>query len=297
MTLYEEVRAALRELEFTPRKSRGQNFLIHERVIEAIVRLLDLKPDDELLEIGPGLGFLTRRLLERAGKVRAIEVDAVLVERLRRSALAADSKLQLVHGDILTVPLADWLPKEKIKLAGNLPYSISTPVLFRIFEWRAHFSTLVLMVQKEVADRMASAPGTKEYGSLSVWCQVHGRITEKIAVSPEAFFPRPKVRSTVLKIELFPEPLIAAVELPALQCIVRAAFGQRRKTLGNALSARLKGDRGEIEHFLRAHDIDPRRRGETLSVDEFIKLARAARSESLLATNTDAEVHLKHKQW
>jgi 16S rRNA (adenine1518-N6/adenine1519-N6)-dimethyltransferase len=284
MTLYEEVRAALRELAFSPKKSRGQNFLIHERVIEAIVRLLDLHRSDEVLEIGPGLGFVTRRLLERAGKVRAVEVDAVLVERLRRSELAADSKLELVHGDILTAPLADGLPKGKIKLAGNLPYSISTPVLFRIFEWREHFSTLVLMVQKEVADRMAGAPGTKQYGSLSVWCQVHGRIIEKIPVSPEAFFPRPKVRSTVLKIELFPEPLIGSAEWPALQSLVRAAFGQRRKTLGNALSAWLKGDRGAIEGFLRARGIDPRRRGETLSVDEFIKLARAARNESLLVT-------------
>jgi 16S rRNA (adenine1518-N6/adenine1519-N6)-dimethyltransferase len=140
------------------------------------------------------------------------------------------------------------------------------------------------MVQKEVADRMAGAPGTKQYGSLSVWCQVHGRIIEKIPVSPEAFFPRPKVRSTVLKIELFPEPLIGSAEWPALQSLVRAAFGQRRKTLGNALSAWLKGDRGAIEGFLRARGIDPRRRGETLSVDEFIKLARAARNESLLVT-------------
>ena len=251
-------------------------------MIDAIVRLLDLDPSDEVLEIGAGLGFLTRRLLERAGKVRAVEIDAALVERLRRSDLVADSKLELVHGDILTVPLAVGLPKQKIKLAGNLPYSISTPVLFRIFEWRAHFSTLVLMVQKEVAERMASAPGTKQHGSLSVWCQIHGRITEKIAVSPEAFFPRPKVRSTVLKIELFPEPLIAPDEFPALQGLVRAAFGQRRKTLGNALSAWLHADRGEIERFLGSHDVDPKRRGETLNVDEFIKLARAARERSFL---------------
>jgi 16S rRNA (adenine1518-N6/adenine1519-N6)-dimethyltransferase len=284
MTLYEEVRAALRELEFKPRKSRGQNFLIHERVIDAIVRLLDIDPADEVLEIGPGLGFLTRRLLERAGKVRAVEIDSALVERLRRSELAADSKLQLVHGDIMTVPLAEGFSKQKIKLVGNLPYSISTPVLFRIFEWREHFSTLVLMVQKEVAERMASGPGTKQHGSLSIWCQIHGRITEKISVSPEAFFPRPKVRSTVLKIELFPEPLISPGELPALQGLVRAAFGQRRKTLGNALSAWLQADRGEIERFLGCHDIDPKRRGETLSVEEFIKLARAAHERSFLTT-------------
>jgi 16S rRNA (adenine1518-N6/adenine1519-N6)-dimethyltransferase len=257
-------------------------------VIEAILAMLDLSADDEVLEIGPGLGFLTRGLLARAGKVRAVELDAALVERLRGSELAQNPSLELVHGDILTVPLADWLPPRKIKLAGNLPYSISTPVLFRIFQAREHFSTLVLMVQKEVAERMASAPGTKEYGSLSVWLQVHGRIVEKLTVSPEAFFPRPRVRSSVLKIELFPEPLIASAEWPALEDLVRAAFGQRRKTLGNALSRCLQGDRGEIEKFLRCQDVDPRRRGETLGVGEFIKLARAARMESRLTTQSSS---------
>jgi 16S rRNA (adenine1518-N6/adenine1519-N6)-dimethyltransferase len=97
-----------------------------------------------------------------------------------------------------------------VKVVGNLPYSISTPVLFRLFDWREHFSSLVLMLQKEVADRIVSGPGTKAYGTLSVWCQVHGRIVEKLSVSPEAFFPKPRVRSTILKIELYPEPLIPA---------------------------------------------------------------------------------------
>jgi 16S rRNA (adenine1518-N6/adenine1519-N6)-dimethyltransferase len=284
VTLYEEVRAALGEGQFRPKKRLGQNFLIHERVIDAILRLLDLAPDDEVVEIGPGLGFLTRRLLETAAKVLAVEVDGALVERLRQSPLAADPKLELIQGDILAVPLAAVLPRRKIKLAGNLPYSISTPVLFKIFEWREHFSMLVLMVQKEVADRIAGAPGNKDYGTLSVWCQVHGRITDKVSVSPEAFFPRPKVRSTILKIELFAAPRVALDELAALRRIVRAAFGQRRKILSNALAAVTKRRRDEVEEFLRAQDIDPTRRGETLTVDEFIKLARAAGSQSILGT-------------
>ena len=285
MTLYEEVRAALRETEFRPRKSLGQNFLIHERVIESILRLLDLDANDEVVEIGPGLGFLTRRLLGRAARVYAVEIDPVLIERLRRGELGADSRLQLIYGDILEVPLPEMLPEKKIKLAGNLPYSISTPVLFRIFEWRAHFSTLVLMVQKEVADRIAGRPGSKDYGTLSVWCQVHGRVKEKVSVSPEAFFPRPKVRSTVLKIELYDKPLVADDELAALRGLVRATFGQRRKTLGNQLSNWLKAEPDEIQDFLRSQNVDPQRRGETLGVDEFIKLARAARSQSLLTTD------------
>jgi 16S rRNA (adenine1518-N6/adenine1519-N6)-dimethyltransferase len=273
VTLYEEVRAVLRESAFRPKKSRGQNFLIHENVIEAILRLLDLKQDDGVVEIGPGLGFLTRRLLHRAGKVWAVEVDGTLVERLRQNDWAAAAKFHLIHGDILTVSLDEILPRAKLKLAGNLPYNIATPVLFRIFDWRACFSTLVLMLQKEVADRIIAAPGTRDYGALSVWCQLHGRVTERVSVSPEAFFPRPKVRSTVLKIELFDQPLIDTDDLAALRGLVRAVFGQRRKTLSNNLTAWLKRARLEIDAFLSSCEIDPRRRGETLSVDEFIKLA------------------------
>lgn len=284
MTLYEEVRGLLRETEFRPKKSLGQNFLIHEHVIESILRLLALDGDDGVVEIGPGLGFLTRRLLERAGQVWAVEVDDALVARLRQSGFGADAKLHLIHGDILALPLLEMLPEKKLKLAGNLPYSISTPVLFRIFEWRARFSRLVLMVQKEVADRIAGAPGTKDYGTLSVWCQLHGRVADKVQVSPEAFFPRPKVRSTVLQIELFDQPLIADADLPALRGLVRAAFGQRRKTLSNNLTTWLKGARHDIDDFLRSCDIDPKRRGETLSVDEFVKLASRLSHSSFLPT-------------
>ncbi len=198
MTLYEEVRAALRESKFRPRKSLGQNFLIHERVIDSILRLLDLEADESRRD-RPGLGFLTRRLLEHAANVWAVEVDPRWSSVCARASSRADPKLTLIPRRYFGNFLPELLPERKIKLVGNLPYSIATPVLFRIFEWREHFSALVLMVQKEVADRIVSGPGTKDYGTLSIWCQVHGRIAEKVSVSPEAFFPRPKVRSTVLK--------------------------------------------------------------------------------------------------
>jgi 16S rRNA (adenine1518-N6/adenine1519-N6)-dimethyltransferase len=133
-----------------------------------------------------------------------------------------------------------------------------------------------------VADRIASAPGTKAYGTLSVWCQVHGRVADKVLVSSEAFYPRPKVRSAVLKIELFPEPLVSADTRPALRGLIRSAFGQRRKTLANALTGWLTGDRQQIESFLRAERVDPRRRGETLRVEEFIRVAQAAKRHGML---------------
>lgn len=281
-TLYEETRAALRESDFKPRKRLGQNFLIHERVLEAILDLLALKTKDSVLEIGPGLGFLTRHLVERAGGVWAVEVDPFLIQRLQGSDLAANRKFHLVGGDILKVPLAEILPTGKMKVVGNLPYSISTPALFRVLELREHFSSMVLMVQKEVADRITGGPGTKAYGTLSVWCQIHGQVIDKVQVSPEAFFPRPKVRSTVLKMELYPQLRLAREEMPVLRGLVRAAFGQRRKTLANVMSTWLDSDRDIVEDFLRSQGIDPQRRGETLSVDNFIDLTRSLRSSSLL---------------
>jgi len=281
-TLYQEARAALRDADFAPKKSLGQNFLVHDRVLESILRLVDLSPDDEVLEIGPGLGSLTRRLVERARRVWAVEIDRFLVEKLRGGALGSHPALELIQGDILELPLEKILPDRKIKLVANLPYSISTPVLFRLFELRDHFSFFVLMVQREVAERMASAPGTKSYGALSVWCQVHGRIAGKIAVAPEAFFPRPKVRSMVLKIELHPEPLVSTDEVSVLQGLVRAAFGQRRKTLQNNLATWLKIGREDVDRLLRSRQLDPRRRGETLSIDEFIGLARAVKDRGLI---------------
>jgi len=259
--------------------------LIHEHVIEAILRLLDLQPSDGVVEIGPGLGFLTRQLVDRAQAVWAVEVDDLLAQRLRASELGASSKFHLIYGDVLKVALPELLPNGKLKLVGNLPYSISTEVLFRIFDWREHFSSLVLMLQKEVADRIASGPGAKSYGTLSVWCQVHGRIGEKIHVAPEAFYPRPKVRSTILKIELLPQARVCQENLPALKGLVRAAFGQRRKTLSNAVGSWLMCERDVVDRLLAAHDVDPKRRGETLSVDEFVKLAQAIRVRGLLPTS------------
>ena len=281
-SLYEEVRRALGDSGFRPKKRLGQNFLVHERVIDSIVRLLKVSATDEVMEIGPGLGFLTRRLAEMVAKVWAIEIDPFLVEWLMHVSLGDHPRVQLIHGDILKIGLDDLLPRRKIKLVANLPYSIATEALFRIFDAHEHFSLLVLMVQKEVAERIAGRPGTKSYGTLSVWSQVHGRIVEKVQVSPEAFFPRPKVRSTILSIELFPEPLVSHSEWPHLRGLVRAAFGQRRKTLANALVSWLHQGRDEIEEVLRAEEIEPKQRGETLSVEHFIRLARALERRQLL---------------
>ncbi|HEX9880009.1 MAG TPA: 16S rRNA (adenine(1518)-N(6)/adenine(1519)-N(6))-dimethyltransferase RsmA, partial [Candidatus Binatia bacterium] len=267
------VKAACLELGLKPRKRFGQNFVIQPTVLDAILRFLDLGCDDQVLEIGPGMGFVTRRLVSVARRVWAVEVDPLLVNWLSRGPLGSDPRFTLVHGDILKVDLETILPPRGVKLVANLPYSISTAVLFRVFDQRKHFSTLVLMVQEEVAERMAASPGSKSYGTLSVWCQVHGKILGRQRVSPGNFFPRPKVRSTILKIALHPYPLIHPRYFPALRQLLRASFGQRRKILGNAL-ARSLGKKGpEAAEILRQLGVDPTRRGETLELDEWLHLA------------------------
>ncbi len=277
-SLYQEAQSACHELGFRPRKRLGQHFLIDENVIDATLRLMDLSEDDEILEIGPGLGFLTRRLVAKAKKVWAVEVDPLLVQWLQQSPMGDNSSLSLVHADVLKISLGEILPNRKVKMVGNLPYNISTPVLFRILEEHEHFSHLVFMVQREVAERLAASPGTKSYGTLSIWCQVHGEILAKVRVSRGAFFPQPKVQSTILNIRLRSEPLIPDKYFPFLRDVVRASFGQRRKMLSNALANLLKRERGQIESLLRTEGIDPRRRGETLSVDEMIRLAYSLKS-------------------
>jgi 16S rRNA (adenine1518-N6/adenine1519-N6)-dimethyltransferase len=284
-SLYQEAQQALQELPVRPSKKLGQHFLIHRNVIEGIVKLLQLTPDEEVLEIGPGLGFLTRRLVEQARHVWAVEVDSFLVNWLRKTPWANRPDLCLVQDDILNVDFSVLLPNHKIKLAGNLPYNISTPVLFRLIEERERFSLVVLMLQREVANRIAASPGTKAYGGLSVWWQIHGEILNRMPVSPEAFFPRPKVQSMVLQMRFFSQPLAAAGDLPLLKKVVRAAFGHRRKTLGNAFQELFPGKKRELEQLLRAHAIDPQRRGETFDVGEFIHLAQLLQDEGFRDLN------------
>ena len=281
-SLYQEVQQALQELPVRPSKRLGQHFLIHRNVIDGIVKLLQLTPDEEVLEIGPGLGFLTRRLAEHARHVWAVEVDSFLVNWLRRTPWANHPDLCVVQDDILSVDFGVLLPKHKIKLAGNLPYNISTSVLFRLIEERERFSLVVLMLQREVANRIAASPGTKAYGGLSVWWQIHGEILNRMPVSQEAFFPRPKVQSMVLQMRFFSQPLVPTGDLPLLKKVVRAAFSHRRKTLGNAFQELFPGKKKAVEEFLRARDIDPQRRGETFEVKEFIHLARILREEDFL---------------
>lgn len=253
------------------KKHLGQNFLHERGVVEKIVQAIDPRPGDRIVEIGPGQGALTLPLLDRHGAVTAIEFDRDLLAPLAQAA-QAHGALTLVPADVLEVDftaLADGgMPGEgRIRLVGNLPYNLSSPILFHALDHAAAIRDMHFMLQKEVVDRMAAPPGSKVYGRLSVMLQAYCTVTPLFKVPPGAFRPAPKVDSAVVR--LVPRaPDTIGIEDPArFAAIVRAAFGQRRKTLRNALSG--ETDEATIE----AAGIAPGARAEQLSVPDFVRLA------------------------
>ncbi|MFA5514891.1 MAG: 16S rRNA (adenine(1518)-N(6)/adenine(1519)-N(6))-dimethyltransferase RsmA [Desulfuromonadales bacterium] len=258
-------------MDFRPKKRYGQNFLRDFGIVERILGAAQLSAEDRVLEIGPGLGVLTDRLLERTGGVEVLEVDRELAERLRRRQAA---NLTVHEGDALRLPWASILRSPPYKLVANLPYNISSQVLFKVLDHRPLFSRLVLMFQKEVADRLCAPAGSRDYGILSVFCQLWFDIRRIAQVPPGAFYPPPKVTSTVLLFEPLPAPRVGVADEELFRRVVKGAFAQRRKTLRNTLSG--SGFAPEqVAVALSTAGIDPVRRGETLDLEEFARLAAA----------------------
>lgn len=258
-----------------PKKHYGQHFLHERGVIERIVAAIAPKPGDRLVEIGPGEGALTLPLLSAAGRLTAIELDAELIEPLRARA-AGVGELEIVHADVLKVDFASLAGSTKLRLAGNLPYYVSSPILFHCLAYVDAIADMHFMLQKEVVERMAAAPGSKVYGRLSVMLQLVCKVESLLRVAPGAFQPPPKVDSAVVR--LTPLPSAQRVEpslVPAVEAVVRAAFGQRRKTLANALRGLL-----DAEAILRA-GIDPRARAENVPPQGFVALARNMNQHNL----------------
>ena len=254
----------------TPRKRFGQHFLIDNYVIDSIIDLVAPTGGDRILEIGPGEGVLTSPLVASGAHVEAVEIDRDLAARLLER-FAAATNFTLHCADILKFPLTVLGPTtEGWKVVGNLPYNISTPLIIRLLEHTGTFSSLTLMVQREVAERMAASPGSGTYGRLSVMVQRRCRVTMALQIGPESFRPPPKVESTVVLLQPHPEDLDPAFE-SWLAELVRCAFSARRKTLSNALRPHV-----DQAAFARAA-IDPNLRAEQLGVAEFVRLARTTR--------------------
>jgi 16S rRNA (adenine1518-N6/adenine1519-N6)-dimethyltransferase len=259
-------------MDHRPRKRFGQNFLRDRHVVDRILEAADLQATDRVLEIGPGLGILTERILPGVAEMVVMEIDRDLAERLRQKPF---SSLTVLEGDALAMDWPGVLCRPPYKLVANLPYNISSQVLFKILDHRELFGRLVLMFQKEVGERLCSGPGTRDYGVLSVFCQLLFDIRRVAVVPPGAFFPPPKVHSAVLCFDPLPEPRIPLADEGFFRRVVKGAFAQRRKTLRNTLAAAGFGE--GLECVFEQTEIDPGRRGETLSLEEFGRLADALR--------------------
>lgn len=251
-----------------PKKHFGQHFLHERSVIDRIVAAIAPGADDRIIEIGPGEGALTLPLLRAAGRLTAIELDRELIEPLRARAIGI-GELDVIHADVLKVDLAALANGGKLRLAGNLPYYVSSPILFHCLAHAGAIADMHFMLQKEVVDRMAAAPGSKVYGRLSVMLQLACRVEPLLRVAPGAFRPPPKVDSAVVRMTPLssaerPDPALTR----AIDAVVRAAFGQRRKTLANALRSLLDAE------AIRTSGIDPRARAENVAPQGYVALAR-----------------------
>ena len=246
------------------RKRFGQNFLQDPHWIDRIIESINPLPGDELVEIGPGQAALTRRVIARAGRQSAVEIDRDLAQWLRSQFSAEE--LQLIEADALTLDWSQLLPGKRLRIFGNLPYNISSPLLFALIPASARVIDQHFMLQKEVVDRMVSPPGSKVYGRLSAMLQRHYRLYRLFDVPPGAFLPAPKVTSSVVRMIPVPEAEKTLLDEDAYAKVVASAFGMRRKTLKNALSSLLGAE------DIRAAGVNPDSRAETLSVADFERL-------------------------
>ncbi|MFH1524134.1 MAG: 16S rRNA (adenine(1518)-N(6)/adenine(1519)-N(6))-dimethyltransferase RsmA [Chloroflexota bacterium] len=259
----------LRQYGLRPSKGLGQNFLQDNHALQKIVSAADLKPVDDILEIGPGLGSLTRYLALSAHSVTAVELDGNLFPALQ-SVLTPYQNVRLVQGDILKLNPIDLVNSPGYLVVANIPYYITSAVIRHLLEAEHRPSRAVLTLQKEVAERICADPGKMSLLALSV--QVYGRPTIAGEIPAEDFYPSPKVDSAILRLEIYPQPIISIPLLDKFFTLIKAGFSQKRKTLRNALSGGLRLAPVEAEQFLAKAGIDPQRRAETLSLEEWERL-------------------------
>ncbi|AHV94971.1 16S rRNA (adenine(1518)-N(6)/adenine(1519)-N(6))-dimethyltransferase RsmA [Paenibacillus sabinae] len=264
---------------FSFKKSLGQNFLIDQNILNKIVEAADLNEGTGALEIGPGIGALTERLAMSAGAVTAVEIDQRLIPILQ-DVLSSYSHVNIRHADVLKVDLhelfrEDFSEVSKVSVVANLPYYVTTPILMKLLEERLPLSNIVVMIQKEVAERMAARPGGKDYGSLSIAVQYYSEPELICTVPHTVFIPQPNVESAVIRLKIRERPPVEVKDEKHFFDVVRASFTQRRKTISNNLKARFFPGEGReaLEALLAEAGIEPSRRGETLSLAEYARLS------------------------
>ena len=275
--------------KYKPKKFLGQNFLVDDNIARKIVNSLNITPDDFVIEIGPGYGSLTKHFLESATNYLAVEIDKSISGKLKEELFSREKgkNVNILNGDFLKLNLANileqYIPSGKklnVKVAGNLPYNITTEVLFKLFENRDLVTSATLMVQKEVAQRINSKPNTKEYGILGIFTQYNADVKILFNVPPTAFFPKPKIQSSVIELQ-FGNVKHKTKDYKLFRELVRESFGKRRKTMRNSLKdffERKKIDGSKIK-------FDFSRRPENLTIEEFINLA----NEIYILSNSDEQ--------
>lgn len=265
------VAALLRTHGLSPKKSLGQNFLVDSSALERIVAAAEIEPNTSVLEAGPGLGSLTRCLAQIARRVVAVELDGRLIPLLEE-VLGETNNVEIVHGDILKLDPALLMAGDEYIVAANIPYYITSTLIRHLLESASKPRRMVLTLQREVAERITAGPGEMSLLALSV--QVYGSPKVVARVPAGAFYPAPNVDSAVLRIDLYPEPLVPFAAIEVFFQLTKAGFGQKRKTLRNALSAGLSWSGDKTAEMLHAAGVDPQRRAETLSMEEWKTLTR-----------------------
>ncbi|MFA6074837.1 MAG: 16S rRNA (adenine(1518)-N(6)/adenine(1519)-N(6))-dimethyltransferase RsmA [Negativicutes bacterium] len=267
----EVTRHILRKFDIRASKRLGQNFLVNEDVVNNIVSLAGITAGDNVLEIGPGLGTLTQKLAEAGAHVKAIEIDAKMVKILE-TTIEGYTNVEVIHNDVLEIDLMQIFAGQPFKVVANLPYYITTPIVMTLLEKKLPITQIVVMMQKEVAERFTATPGGKEYGAVTVAVQYYSLPELLFEVAPQSFIPEPSVTSAVVRLELRAEKPVELVDEEKFFNVIKCAFAQRRKTLANNLKAFGIGVNA-LENLSRATQIDLNRRGETLSLQEFALLA------------------------
>jgi 16S rRNA (adenine1518-N6/adenine1519-N6)-dimethyltransferase len=267
-----DVGAILKRFHLHADKALGQNFLQDPSILEQIARAAEIRADDTVLEIGPGLGSLTRYLAALAKQVTAVELDADLLGPLK-AVLQPHQNVRVVHGDILELAISEIIDQPDYIVAANIPYNITSAIIRHLLESDPRPRRVVLTVQKEVAERICAKPGDLSLLALSV--QVYGKPGIAAIIPASAFHPAPKVDSAILRIDVYEEPLVPVKMLKTFFKFTKAGFGQKRKTLRNSLSAGLHVSAAEAQALLASAGVDFMRRAETLSIDEWLRLCSA----------------------
>ena len=279
MDLFEETKFIMKKYNLYANKSLGQNFLINEEIVKGIVDAANINKEDLVIEIGPGLGTLTKYLLDTKAKVICIELDKRMMEILNDRFSLYDN-FELINEDVLKVDLENLIKEnkksgvEKVKIVANLPYYITTPIIMKLLEEKLDIESITVMIQKEVAERLNAIPGEKETGSITYSVHYYSNPEIIFNVPNTSFIPEPEVTSTVIKLNILKEPAVKVKNEKTLFKVIKAAFMQKRKTLINALvNGKIFNSKDEAEKCLNDLGIDLKIRGEKLSLEQYAKIA------------------------